>query len=133
MSFNKRPIINVEEFECSINSAELSEIELEIIEFIRFVGTFTQPILVQSLKLNSKPPPLSILCEACRKIGLYMPIHFEKVRVWSKEVSVDGVRWDGDLICSTTFNIDGKRLTPEEGTTQFHNFAVHPELFIGFD
>tara|TARA_Y100001968_G_scaffold314717_1_gene340442 strand:+ start:947 stop:1297 length:351 start_codon:yes stop_codon:yes gene_type:complete len=116
-----------------MNLAELTEIEFEIIEYIRFVGTFTQPSLVQSLKLSSKPPALSILCESCRKIGLLIPNHFIKVREWSKEVSLDDVRWDGDLICSTTFNIDGIRLTPESGTTQYHNFAVHPELFKGLD
>ena len=128
-----RPRINVEEFDSAMNLAELTEIEFEIIEYIRFVGTFTQPSLVQSLKLSSKPPALSILCESCRKIGLLIPNHFIKVREWSKEVSLDGVRWDGDLICSTTFNIDGIRLTPESGTTQYHNFAVHPELFKGLD
>ena len=62
-----------------------------------------------------------------------MPEHFEAVREWSKAVSEEGVRWDGDLICSTALNIDGDRLTPESGTTQYHTFAVHKELFKGFD
>ena len=62
-----------------------------------------------------------------------MPEHFEAVREWSKTVSQDGVRWDGDLVCSTAWNIDGERLTPESGTTQYHTFCVHKELFQGLD
>ena len=62
-----------------------------------------------------------------------MPEHFEAVREWSKTVSQDGVRWDGDLVCSIAWNIDGERLTPESGTTQYHVFSVHKELFQGLD
>ena len=60
-----------------------------------------------------------------------MPDHFLAVRTWSEAISEHGVRWDGDLICSTALNIDGIRLTPESGTTQYHTFAVHKELFRG--
>ncbi len=128
----QRPRIDVNEFDRAMENVELEKVEFQIIDYIRFIGVFSQPILKQALNLESKPPALSILCVACRKIGAYMPDHFEKVRDWSKLVSIDGVRWDGDLICSTTLNIDGQRLTPEAGTSQFHNFAVHRELFVGF-
>ena len=128
-----RPMVDSDQFDEALKGAQLLPVEYEIIDYIRFIGTFTQPILIKALKLDAKPPVLSVICGACRKIGIEMPEHFEEVRAWSKLISVDGVRWDGDLLCSTTFNIDGLRLTPEAGTAQFHNFAVHPELFHGFD
>ncbi len=128
-----RPIANLNDIEHAINNARLEVVEMDIIEYIRFVGSFTQPGLTQALRLRARPPALSILCEACRKIGNYIPDHFDKVREWSAVVSVDGVRWDGDLLCSAAFNIDGLRLSPEEATSQFHTFAVHPELFNGLD
>ena len=133
MHRHTRPTINVYEFENAMKKAQLSDQEKELIDYIRFIGTFTQPDLIKALRVDSKPPILSILCNTCRKIGEHMPLHFDKVRKWSELVSVDGVRWDGDLICSATFNIDGERLTPEVGTCQFHNFAVHKELFQGLD
>ena len=129
---NLRPITPIEDFEKALEMAKLSKMEKELIDYIRYVGTFTQVSLSQSLRLKSKPPVLSIICEACRKLGQHMPEHFGAVRKWSKEVSDDGVRWDGDLICSIAWNIDGERLTPEAGTTQYHTFAVHKELFQGF-
>ena len=128
-----RPIINIEEFEDAMHHAKLEDIEKEIIDYIRFIGTFNQPILTNSLKLPTKPPVLSVICKICRKIGNQMPNHFIKVREWSKLKSIDEVPWDGDLICSITFNIDGQRLSPEVGTAPFHNFAVHPELFQGLN
>ncbi len=128
-----RPITPLDSFEQALESAKLTQSEKELIEYIRFVGTFTQVSLTKSLRLKSKPPALSILCEICRKLGEQMPEHFEAVREWSKAVSEDGVRWDGDLICSTAWNIDGERLTPESGTTQYHTFSVHKELFQGLD
>ena len=128
-----RPITPLDSFEQALESAKLTQSEKELIEYIRFVGTFTQVSLTKSLRLKSKPPALSILCEICRKLGDQMPEHFEAVREWSKAVSEDGVRWDGDLICSTAWNIDGERLTPESGTTQYHTFSVHKELFQGLD
>ncbi len=129
----KRPLLDVFQFEDALAKSNLNDIEISIISYIRYVGTFTQPTLTQALKLDSKPPALSLLCASCRKIGEHIPEHFEKVRVWSEKNSFDGVRWDGDLICSTTWNVDGERLVPEVGTTQFHNFAVHKELFQGLD
>ena len=58
-------------------------------------------------------------------------VHFENVREWSKSISDDSVRWDGSLICSPAFNIEGIKLCPENGNCQFHLFAVHAELFNG--
>ena len=127
----ERPKISKELLEEAIAEASLSDNEEEIIEYIRYIGAFTQPQIVKSLNLNSRPPLLSVLCQICRKIGTQIPEHFQNVRVWSEKVSIDGVRWDGDLICSSTFNIDGMRLAPEFKTTQFHLFAVHPEFFTG--
>tara|TARA_Y100001968_G_C19329598_1_gene703582 strand:+ start:797 stop:1195 length:399 start_codon:yes stop_codon:yes gene_type:complete len=131
MSTFIRPKISKYIFENAIKKANLTDIEEEIIEYIRYIGTFTQPQIVKALNLKARPPLLSILCEICRKIGNEIPEHFAEVRLWSESVSPDGVRWDGDLICSSTFNIDGLRLAPEFQTTQFHLFAVHPEFFTG--
>ena len=128
-----RPITPLEDFEKAFEIAELTKSEKELIDYIRYVGTFNQVILTSSLRLQSKPPVLSLLCESCRKIGLQMPKHFAAVRQWSENISEDRVRWDGDLICSTAWNIDGERLTPESGTTQYHTFVVHKELFQGLD
>ena len=127
----QRPKISLSTFEHAIDKADLTSLELDIIEYIRFVGTFNQPMVTRALNISSKPPIISILSDSCRKIGEHVPTHFEAVRSWSARVSVDGVRWDGDLICSCTFNIDGIRLCPEFETTQFHNFAVHQEFFTG--
>ena len=129
----QRPITNTNEFEIALEKSNLLKIEYEIIDYIRFIGLFNQPMLIKDLSLEAKPPVLSRICSACRKIGKYMPLHFELVRSWSEAISADGVRWDGDLICSAIFNIDGKRISPEEGNSQFHNFAVHKELFKGLE
>ncbi len=128
----QRPLTPVEVFDKAFSFAELSAKEKEIIEYIRYVGVFNQVSLTQSLRLSSKPPALSILCESSRKLGKYMPDHFLAVRQWSKTVSEYGVHWDGDLICSPVWNVDGERLSPESGTAQYHTFAVHKELFLGF-
>ncbi len=85
------------------------------------------------MKLDSKPPVLSVLCEICRKIGKFMPEHFNSVRIWSKEINEHKVKWDGELVCSLAWNKDGQRLTPENGTSLYHTFAVHKELFQGLD
>ena len=127
----KRPITSRKSFEEAIKLAQLSATEEQIIDHIRFIGVFNQVSLSQTLRLESKPPALSVLCEACRKIGGKMPEHFEAIRKWSQDNSEYGVRWDGNLICSSAWNSDGERLTPESGTTQYHTFAVHKELFLG--
>ena len=125
----KRPITPVSKFEASLEHAGLTGNEQRLIAYIRYIGIFTQPSLTKELGLEPKPPILSILCETCRKIGSEMPQHFKAVRTWSKAVSEDNVQWDGDLICSSVWSIDGERLTPEFGTVQFHTFVVHKELF----
>ena len=81
----------------------------------------------------TKPPALSILCNICRKIGKHLPEHFESIRAWSETENEYGVRWDGNLICTTARNVDGEQLTPESGTTQYHTFVIHKELFKGLD
>ena len=126
-----RPILEAIEFETALINSDLSRIELELIDYIRFAGTFTQPSARRVLGLDPKPPVLSLICVACRKIGHQIPKHFQKVRDWSIEISDDGIRWDGSLICSPTFNIDGIKLCPENKNCQFHTFAVHTELFNG--
>tara|TARA_Y100001968_G_scaffold190192_1_gene174282 strand:+ start:172 stop:573 length:402 start_codon:yes stop_codon:yes gene_type:complete len=133
MNLPPRPRISSEDFERALNNAELSESEQELIEYIRYVGVFNQPSLVKALRLNPKPPVLSVLCAICRKIGKQIPDHFEQVRLWSKSVSDHGVRWDGDLICSCVWNIDGEPLTPEARTAPYDTFVVHKELFQGLD
>ncbi len=126
-----RPITPIDEFENALSKADLTEVEILIIEHIRLVGAFNQPSVRKALDLASKPPVLSILCHACRQIGSLMPDHFEAIRDWSKQISEDQIRWDGALICSATWNIDGIKLCPEFGTSLYHNFCVHRELFNG--
>ena len=133
MISNLRPITPVDEFEEACRKAMLNNKEQKIIDHIRYVGVFTQPSLTKDLKLDSKPPVLSVLCEICRKIGKYMPEHFTSVRAWSKKINEHKVKWDGDLICSLAWNKDGERLSPENGTCLYHTFAVHKELFQGLD
>ena len=64
-----RPITPLSDFEKALDIAALTQSEKELIDYIRYVGTFTQVSLTQSLRLKTKPPALSLLCEACRKIG----------------------------------------------------------------
>tara|TARA_Y100001968_G_scaffold224384_1_gene207072 strand:- start:62 stop:463 length:402 start_codon:yes stop_codon:yes gene_type:complete len=130
---NFRPITPLREFEEACRKAKLNNKEQKIIDHIRYVGVFTQPSLTKDLKLESKPPLLSVLCEICRKIGKHMPDHFNSVREWSKEINEHKVKWDGELICSLAWNKDGERLSPENGTSLYHTFAVHKELFQGLD
>jgi len=128
-----RPITPIDEFEEACKKANLNNKEQKIIDHIRYVGVFTQPSLTKDLKLDSKPPVLSLLCEICRKIGKHMPEHFINVNEWSKEINEHNVKWDGDLVCSLVWNKDGERLSPENGTSLYHTFAVHKELFQGLD
>ena len=133
MNKHLRPITPVEEFEEACRKAKLNNKEQRIIDYIRYVGVFTQPSLTKELKLQSKPPILSVLCEICRKIGKFMPEHFSEVRIWSESINEHKVKWDGDLICSIAWDKDGERLSPENGTCLYHTFAVHKELFQGLD
>ncbi len=128
-----RPKISSENLDQAIEKAHLSSSDYELIEYIRYKGVFTQPSLVKDLRINSKPPVLSRLCEISRKIGAQIPNHFEEIRKWSQLINENGVRWDADLICSTARNIEGDPLTPESGTSAFEVLVVHKEFFTGLD
>ena len=129
----KRPITPVDQFEIALKEANLSEKDYELIEYIRYTSVFTQPSLIKDLKRPSKPPILTNICQISRKIGSFMPEHFEKVIDWSIQISEHNTRWDGHLLCAEAFNVDQIALTPAEGTSLFDVLVVHKELFIGFD
>lgn len=128
-----RPITPIVDFEKALDASGLKSSELELIEYIRYTGVFSQPKIMKDLRIASKPPVLSVLCEICRKVGHFMPEHFAEVRNWSKTINEYGVQWDGDLVCSATRNIDGRILSPSEGTSLYDILAVHKELFTGLD
>ena len=129
----KRPITPLDEFEKALKEANLSDKDYELIEYIRYTSVFTQPSLIKDLKRPSKPPILTKICEISRKIGFFMPEHFEKVIDWSIQISEHNTRWDGHLLCAEAFNVDQIALTPAAGTSLFDVLVVHKELFIGFD
>jgi len=129
----KRPITPVDQFENALKEANLSEKDYELIEYIRYTSVFTQPSLIKDLKRPSKPPILTNICQISRKIGSFMPEHFEKVIEWSIKTSEHNTRWDGHLLCAEAFNVDQIALTPAAGTSLFDVLVVHKELFIGFD
>ena len=129
----KRPITPLDQFEKALKEANLSEKDYELIEYIRYTSVFTQPSLIKDLKRPSKPPILTNICEISRKIGAFMPEHFEKVIEWSIQISEHKTRWDGHLLCAEAFNIDQIALTPAAGTSLFDVLVVHKELFIGFE
>ena len=128
-----RPITPLEEFESALDKAELTDKDYELISYIRYTSVFTQPSLVKDLKLPSKPPVLTNLCQICRKIGSEMPQHFKKVIDWSIQISDHNIRWDGHLICAEVFNVDNIPISPSHGTSLFDVLVVHKELFLGFD
>ena len=127
-----RPITPVEEFERALNKANLTNEEHELIEHIRYTSVFTQPSLVKDLRIPSKPPALTVLCQICRKIGMKMPDHFKKVIDWSTELSENNTKWDGHLICAEALSIDKIPLSPLHGNCLFDVLVVHKELFVGF-
>ncbi len=129
----KRPITPVDQFEKALKESNLSEKDYELIEYIRYTSVFTQPSLIKDLKRPSKPPILTNICQISRKIGSYMPEHFEKVIDWSIQISEHHTRWDGHLLCAEAFSVDQIPLTPAAGTSLFDVLVVHKELFIGFD
>ena len=129
----KRPITPITEFEKALIKADLSEKDYELIEYIRYTSVFTQPSLTKDLKRPSKPPILTNICEICRKIGFFMPEHFKKVILWSKQTSEHNTRWDGHLICAEALTVDNNLLSPSSGTCLYDVLVVHKELFIGFE
>ena len=129
----KRPITPLDEFEKALKEANLSDKDYELLEYIRYTSVFTQPSLIKDLKRPSKPPILTNICEISRKIGFFMPEHFEKVIDWSIQISEHNTRWDGHLLCAEAFNVDQIALTPAAGTCLFDVLVVHKELFMGFE
>ena len=129
----KRPITPLDEFEKALKEANLSDKDYELIEYIRYTSVFTQPSLIKDLKRPSKPPILTNICEISRKIGFFMPDHFERVIDWSIQISEHNTRWDGHLLCAEAFNVDQIALTPAAGTCLFDVLVVHKELFMGFE
>ena len=129
----KRPITPLDQFDKALKEANLSDKDYELIEYIRYTSVFTQPSLIKDLKRPSKPPILTNICEISRKIGFFMPEHFEKVIDWSIQISEHNTRWDGHLLCAEAFNVDQIALTPAAGTCLFDVLVVHKELFMGFE
>ena len=129
----ERPKTPLSEFEEALKKADLTTKEIELLEYIMYTSVFTQPSLAKDLKISSKPPILSSLCNLCRKIGIFMPDHYQKVILWSKEINENKIMWEGHLVCAEAFNIDGLTLSPFSKTSLFDVLVVHKELFIGFD
>ena len=127
----KRPRLNVEAFETALQNAELDPGEVEIIEYIRYIGIFDELSLRKALALPSKPPALYRLNKACEKISSHLPEQFKAMMEWSAIQNPDLISWTGNLVCSIGFNVDGERLEPESGTVLYHTFVVHKELFNG--
>lgn len=111
---------------------DISSDELAMIDFIRYTGVFNELILRKGLSLKSKPPALYSLCKLSKKIGTYMPNTYQDFMHWSCSQSPYKIPWEANLVCSIGYNCDGIKLTPEDGTTQYHTFVVHKELFMGF-
>ncbi|MEC7896600.1 MAG: hypothetical protein VX105_01410 [Cyanobacteriota bacterium] len=133
MSVALRPALDPHRFETALLKAELSEDEAEIIDHIRYIGVFNELSLRQSLSLTSKPPALYKLCKACTKIGAHIANDFSEMMSWSQTQSDDQIAWHGNLICSIAYTCDGHKLQPEDGTSLYHTFAVHRELFNGLE
>ena len=128
-----RPILEVAKFNQALASSFLTEEEESIIDYIRYTGVFDELKMRKDLSLPSKPPALWLLAKACEKIGKKMPEHFSKIKSWSKSRSEDAIAWDGNLVCCIVYNCDGIEISPTSGTTLYHTFAVHRELFSGLD
>ena len=128
-----RPILEVAKFNQALASSFLTEEEESIIDYIRYTGVFDELKMRKDLSLPSKPPALWLLAQACEKIGEKIPEHFSKIKSWSKSISEDAIAWDGNLVCCIVYNCDGIEISPTSGTTLYHTFAVHRELFSGLD
>ena len=130
---NIRPVLNPHQLEEAIDRANLSSAEAEIIDYIRYMGVFNELTLRQALSLPSKPPALYRLCKACEKIGLELSADYEEMMTWSANENDDNIAWQGNLVCAIASTCDGEKLQPESGTSLYHTFAVHKELFNGLD
>jgi len=130
---NVRPTLNPDEIDNAISQADLSDIESEIIEYIRYIGVFNELSLKKALSMPSKPPALYRLCKACEKIGHHLPVQFKAMMTWSEDQSDDNIAWQGNLVCAIAYTCDGTKLQPENATSLYHTFAVHKELFNGLE
>ena len=128
-----RPILEVAKFNQALASSFLTEEEESIIDYIRYTGVFDELKMRKDLSLPSKPPALWLLAKACEKIGKTITEQFSKIKSWSKSISEDAIAWDGNLVCCIVYNCDGIEISPTSGTTLYHTFAVHRELFSGLD
>ena len=133
MSVAPRPALNLDRFETAKLKAELSDDETEIIDYVRYIGVFNELSLRQALSLASKPPALYKLCKACEKIGIHCANDFAEMMSWSQAQSDDNIAWHGNLVCSIAYSCDGHKLQPEDGTSLYHTFTVHQELFNGLE
>ena len=127
----ERPKHNTQDFEIAINNSELTELELDLVEHIRYTGIFDELSLRKSLSLPTKPPALYRLNKICEKIAIQIPEIAKQFFEWSAQENPDKIAWKGNLICSIGYSCDGVRLEPESGTVLYHTFIVHKELFNG--
>ena len=128
-----RPTLNPDEIDSAISKANLSDIEIEIVEYIRYIGVFNELSLRKALSMPAKPPALYQLCKACEKIGQHIPEEFSDMMTWSERQSDDKIAWQGNLICAIAYTCDGTKLQPENKTSLYHTFVVHKELFNGLE
>ena len=128
----ERPKLNKFQFEIAVENAGLTELEIDILEYIRYNGIFDELSLRKALSLPSKPPALYRLNKICEKVAIHLPAVSNKLFEWSKQQNPDNIAWKGNLVCSIGFNCDGDRLEPESGTVLYHTFIIHKELFNGF-
>jgi len=128
----ERPKLDKFQFEIAVENAGLTEIEIYILEYIRYNGIFDELSLRKALSLPSKPPALYRLNKICEKIAIHLPAVSNELFGWSKQQNPDNIAWKGNLVCSIGFNCDGDRLEPESGTVLYHTFIIHKELFNGF-
>lgn len=120
-------------FNDALAATLLTQEEEAIIDYIRYTGIFDELKMRRDLSLSSKPPALCRLASACEKIGKKIPEHYETIKSWSKSQSQDNIAWDGNLVCSIVYNCDGDEIAPSSGTSLYHTFAVHKELFTGLE
>lgn len=128
---SNRPVLNAELFDQALEASSLTTKEAALIDFVRYTGVFNELILRKGLSLPAKPPALCMLSDICKKIGKSIPNHFNNIMSWSAEHSPDKISWKPNLVCSIAYNNEGEELSPQAGTTLYHTFAVHKELFTG--
>ena len=68
----------IEAFEKAFEQAELSKSEQELVDYIRYIGAFTQVSLTKSLRLNPKPPSSSV--QHVIVLTLFLLIFFARLK-----------------------------------------------------